>query len=375
MLGGGNLQILLTVTLPLLMPAILAASLLVFVFCFTSFGVVLILGGPHLATVEVEIYRQAVHLFNLPLAAALSLVQIVFTFGLTWLYTGFERRCSVSLMPESAGRITRKTRSFKSKLLVRGNLFFIAVLLGTPLVALVLRSIITESGPALTYYMGLLENRAQSILYVSPLAAMVNSLGLALAASFIALILGWLSAEFLSHQSGRYTGFWDPIFMLPLSTSAVTLGFGFIIALDEPPLNLRMSPLLPAFAHALVALPFVIRVLLPARRGIPHILRESAGVLGASPGRVWRTVDWPILSRALLVATVFSFAISMDEFGATVFVARPQSPTIPLAIYRYLSVPGGMNYGQAMAMSCVLMFTTAAGFLFLEKIRTTAGDF
>jgi thiamine transport system permease protein len=159
--------------------------------------------------------------------------------------------------------------------------------------------------------------------------------------------------------------------MLPLATSAVTLGFGFIIALDEPPLNLRTSLILPAIAHAMVAFPFVIRSLLPAWRSIPQSLREAASVLGASPFRVWRAVDWPILSRALMVGAVFAFAISMGEFGATVFVARPQIPTLPLAIYRYLTHPGAMNYGQAMAMSCLLMLTTAVGFIFLEKIRLT----
>ena len=99
MLGASGWQAFRRVTLPLLQPAILAAALLVFMFCFSSFGVVLILGGPRLATIEVEIYRQAVHLFNLPLAGALSLVQILFTFGLMWAYTALQRRSALALMP------------------------------------------------------------------------------------------------------------------------------------------------------------------------------------------------------------------------------------------------------------------------------------
>ena len=65
----------------------------------------------------------------------------------------------------------------------------------------------------------------------------------------------------------------------------------------------------------------------------------------------------------------------MGEFGATVFVARPQTPTLPLAIYRYLTHPGAMNYGQAMAMCCILMVTTAIGFVLLEKIKAIPGDY
>jgi thiamine transport system permease protein len=235
--------------------------------------------------------------------------------------------------------------------------------------ALAIRSFLSEQGLSLVYYLALLENRAQSILYISPVAAIANSLAYALGATLIALTLGWFSAAFLVNRQGRVAGMLDPIFMLPLSTSAVTLGFGFIIALDAPPLNLRASLLLPAFAHALVAFPFVIRSLLPAWRSIPQSLREAASLLGASPLRTWLTVDWPILGRALLVGAVFAFAISMGEFGATLFVVRPQVSTMPLAIYRYLGHPGGMNYGQAMAMSCLLMVTTAAGFVLLEKLE------
>ncbi len=127
--------------------------------------------------------------------------------------------------------------------------------------------------------------------------------------------------------------------------------------------------MLVPLAHTLVAFPFVVRTLLPALRGIPRNLREAATVLGASPWEVWRTVDLPIVGRALLVGAVFAFAVSLGEFGATVFVARPQTPTMPLAIFRFLSQPGALNYGQAMAMSSILMLVTVSGFLSLEKLR------
>jgi thiamine transport system permease protein len=157
--------------------------------------------------------------------------------------------------------------------------------------------------------------------------------------------------------------------MLPLGTSAVTLGFGFIIALDEPPLNLRASLLLLPLAHTLVAFPFVVRSLLPALRGIKPSLREAASVMGASPWRVWRQVDLPIVGRALLVGAVFAFTISMGEFGATTLIARPQTPTMPVAIYRFLGQPGALNYGQALAMSTLLMLVCAAGMIAIERFR------
>lgn len=163
--------------------------------------------------------------------------------------------------------------------------------------------------------------------------------------------------------------------MLPLATSAVTLGFGYIITLNKPPLNLRTSWVLIVIAHTLVALPFVIRSLLPALRSIQPALREAAATLGASPLRVWRHIDLPIGSRALVVGAVFAFTISMGEFGATLFIARPDTPTMPIAIFRFLGQPGALNYGQALAMSTLLMLVCGVGFAAIERFRIGDAEF
>jgi thiamine transport system permease protein len=181
-------------------------------------------------------------------------------------------------------------------------------------------------------------------------------------------------------QTSQFTGLLnrllDPLLMLPLGTSAVTLGLGFIIALDRPPLDLRASPLLIPIAHTLVAFPFVVRSLTPSLRTIRPRLRQAAAVMGASPGQVIRHIDLPLVSRALAVAAMFAFTISLGEFGATAMIARPEYPTIPLAIYRLISQPGALNYGQAMAMSTILMLVSAAGMLAIERFRIAdVGEF
>ena len=370
MLGASPAKVFIKVTLPLLSPAIMAASLLVFIVCFSSFGVILILGGPRFATIEVEIYRQAIHLFNLPMAAALSLVQILFTFALMWVYTRLQRSRSMVLKPESRAVTQKKIDSGVDRLILAANVGFMILFLGLPMMSLIIQSVTTETGVSLGFYRTLFENATESVFFVPPADAVFYSLGFSLAALLIALSLGVPAAVFLAGPENRLRSVLDPLFMLPLSTSAVTLGFGFILALDKPPLNLRSSPMLVPLAHTLVAFPFVVRSLLPALRSIPPKLREAAALLGAGPWKVWRTVDLPILGRALVVGAVFAFTISLGEFGATVFVARPQTPTMPLAIYRFLGQPGAVNYGQAMAMSSILMLVSATGFMFIEKFRS-----
>jgi thiamine transport system permease protein len=381
MLGASPWRAFREVTLPLLRPALTAASLLVFLFDFTSFGVILILGGPHYATLEVEIYRQAVNLFNLPVAAALSLLQIGCTFGLMVIYTRLQQRITVPLKLRPRRITARRPRTWGERWLVGINVTVMILLLVVPLLSLAERSLSTgQPGYSLAYYRELSVNRQSSIFFVPPLLAVRNSLLFAGATVGLALMLGLISAWLLAlwnrdnstglaRQRGRLGRLLDPVFMLPLGTSAVTLGFGYIIALAKPPLNLRTSPVLIPLAHTLVALPFVVRSLLPVIRGIHPHLREAARVLGASSWRVWREVDLPIVGRALLVGAVFAFTVSLGEFGATVFVARPQMPTMPVVIYRFLGQPGAINYGQALAMSTLLMIVCAAGFLAIERFR------
>jgi thiamine transport system permease protein len=370
-LGGGRWRVMREVTLPLLAPAIGAAAVLVFIFCFTSFGVVLILGGPRFATLEVEIYRQTVHLFNLPLAAALSLLQILLTLSLMIVYTRMQARLSVPIEFRPRRTTQRRPQTWQARLLVAVNVAFVLILLIAPLLALVERSLTVgaDGTYSLRSYELLSQNRRDSILFVPPWQAIRNSVVFGAATVALALVLGTSAAFLLARPRSKLSHWLDPLFMLPLATSAVTLGFGYIVALDEPPLNLRASPALVPLAHTLVALPFVVRSLLPVLRAIQPSLREAAAVLGASPWRVWLEIDLPIVVRAMLVGAVFAFTVSLGEFGATVLIARPQYPTLPVAIYRFLGQPGAANYGQALAMSTLLMLVCTAGFLAVERFR------
>lgn len=363
------------VRLPILRPAILAAAALVFIFTFTSFGVIVILGGPRFATLEVEIYNQARNLFNLPMAAALSLVQIGLMFALMLVYTRLQRQTATDIQPSHT--IVRRPRRPLERVFVYTNLILMALLLFTPLLALVLRSFtLGNDGFTLRYYQLLSTNPRGSVLFVPPLEAVGNSMLFALATVALALPLGMLTASLLARRESRAARWLDPIFILPLATSAVTLGFGFIIALDEPPLDLRASRALIPLAHTLVAMPFVVRSVLPALRSISPNVRGAAQVLGASPFRVWRWIDLPLISRGLLVGATFAFTVSIGEFGASLFVARPDTPTIPIVIYRLLGQPGANNYGQALAMSALLMLVCAVSFVVIERSRTLGmGEF
>ena len=380
-LGASPAGLLRRLTLPLLRPPILAAALLVFIFDFTSFGVILLLGGPRFSTLEVEIYTQVTAFFNLPLAALLALIQLLCTLAFSILYSRLIARNVVSLNPRPNPVLPARTLAGRFFVGLSGLMLF--VFYSFPLFSLPLRSVTrleadqgqrgqVQYGLTADYYNELFINRRDSLFYVAPFAAIGNSLGYAGLTVILSLALGFPAAAALS-RPGRLERMLDPLLMLPLGASALTLGLGLIITFNKPlfgsSIQLIASPVLLPIAHTVIALPFVIRTLQPALASIPDRLRQAAAALGAAPRRVWWAVDWPIVRRATLSAAVFAFTISLGEFGAAALVARPESPTLPVAIARYLSQPGGLNYGQAMAMATILMVVCGLGILLIERLR------
>ncbi|SFG14523.1 ABC transporter permease [Streptomyces mirabilis] len=387
MLGASRFAAWRKVTLPALSPAVAAAALMVFLFTFTSFGVVQILGGPTFSTLEVEIYRQTSEIFDLATAAVLTIVQFVAVGAILAVHAWTVRRRETALRLVAPEVTVRRPRGAGQWALLGGVLASILVLLVLPLGVLVQRSLDAPGGYGFAYYKAL-TSADSGIFLVAPIAAIGNSLEYALAATAIAVVIGGLAAAALAlpqsrlrstggtPMTGRLVRGFDALLMLPLGVSAVTVGFGFLIALDEPPLDLRSSWILVPLAQALVGVPFVVRTMLPVLRAVDGRLREAAAVLGASPWRVWREVDLPMVRRALLIAAGFAFAVSLGEFGATVFIARPDNPTLPVAVARLLGRAGDLNYGQAMALSTILMVVCAVALLLLERIRTDrTGEF
>ncbi len=363
-LGAGRVRTFTTVTLPRLIPAIAASTAIVLLFNFTSFGVILILGGPRRATLETEIWRFAVQRIEFDVAASLALLQLVFVLVIVTASTVWQRRRGV---PEHLGAHSASApRGAAQRLAVLAACLTAVVVIGMPVAALVERSLRHSGGYSFENFR--LLGAGTHAMSVSPLTALGNSLTFALAATAIAGSVGLAAAAVVSRSGGAASAF-EGLFLVPLGASGVLLGFGALLALDAPPLDLRLSWWLVPITHALIGIPFVIRSTVPALRAVSERLREAAAVLGASPRRVWREVDLPPALRGLAVGVGFAFAVSLGEFGATAFIARPERPTLPLAIFRLLSRPGQANFGQAMALSVILLALVAGAVLLIDRFR------
>jgi len=384
-LGASPLQAFITIIVPLILPAVASASLLVFIFDFTSFGVILVLGGVKFSTLETEIYYQTISLFNLPTAAILSLFQLCCTLSFTILYLYLNQRYTTPLPLRSQNPPLLSLSSMRQKVLAAIVLGVISSWLILPLLACLMRSftnmeVLSSNPPSFSlsftfnHYIHLLNNTDTSIFYGSPLKALTISLSYALSTVFLSLLIGIPTAWLLVNkpQNSRATILHksiDTLIMLPLGTSAVTLGLGLIISFNKPPLDLRASVLLIPLAHTLIAFPFVVRSLVPALQSIQPRYREAAALCGASPRQTFLHVDLPLILRAVVVAAAFAFTISLGEFGATSILTRPEYPTLPIMIFRFFSRPGFSNYSQGLALSSILMLLCAFSLLFIERFK------
>jgi thiamine transport system permease protein len=362
-LGASGTQRRLRLTVPLLAPALASAASIVFLFCFTSFGVIVVLGGPRYATLESEIYNQAARLFDLRTAAVLGLLQLAAVAATVLVSGRLERRLGG---PRRGGREAPRPAG-RERIAVAAVVVGSVALLSLPLVALVVRSLQVGTGYGFDHFTALAHETPA--LLVAPWHAVLNSLLFATAATALALAVGIPAA--VAVAGGRRA--LDVLLMLPLGASAAMLGFGFLLAFADPPLDLRSSPWIVPLAQALVALPFVVRALVPALRAVDIRLREAAAVLGATPGQIRREIELPLLARPLAVAAGLAFAVALGEFGATVFVVRADWPTVPVAIFRFLGRPGEDNLGAAMALCVVLMGLVAAVALVSERVLVRGG--
>ncbi|MBB1495489.1 iron ABC transporter permease [Propioniciclava sp. MC1595] len=372
-LGASPARVFLTVTLPALAPAIFSAAALVFLFCASAYGVVMVLGGAGYGTIETEIWFLTAQLLDLGGAAALSIVQLVVVGASLVVANRLQatqargQRLRTDSSVESPWRLRRDALpTLVTAAVVVGLLLF-------PISTLVLRSLTTASGLGLDHYRNL-ATTGGGTLSVPVWDAVGNSLRTATVATLLALALGLLVSLVVSRSprnelGRRGLGLLDAAFMLPLGVSAVTVGFGFLITLNRPPLDLRSSMILVPIAQAIVALPLVVRVLLPVLRAIDPRLREAAAVLGASPGKVLRDVDLAFVARGLGLATGFAFATSLGEFGATSFLARPDEPTLPVVVFRLIGRPGLENQGMGMAAAVLLAVGCAVVMGLAERMR------
>lgn len=352
-LGSSPLRTFTSVTAPLLRRPIAAACALVFAFTFMSYGVVAVLGGPAFRTVEVEIFTQAVTFGDLDEAVVLSVLQIVLV-GILFTFTGGESPVAgpSTISNGSPLMLHPRRRSISMFVLVS------CVAMCAPFFTLVRRSFGGDGAFTIGGWRALWDGSLATVGVNVP-RALLNSVIFATLCVAICLPCAVVIAT-VRDRMVRGARLLDLLTAGPVITSGVILGFGAIITFDESPIDWRASTWLIPVMHAVVALPLATRIVSHALQAIPQGQREAAAILGASPFVSWWTIDIGASRRALRASAGVSAALSIGEFGATSFLSRQDTQTLPVALAQLLGRPGDIVQQAGFAVSLIMVVFVAA---------------
>ncbi len=371
-LGATKAKTFFSITLPRLLPAIISAASLVFLFCFNSFAIILVLGGgPRYTTMEVEIYRQARMLGQTGSAAALSLFSILVTSILLLWYNRTQKRLALSETYRNSNRlIEKKPATLPGKLLALFYTIVSSLFILGPIASVVVRSFMASSSRSgaeafsLKWYRQLLSLERATGHMNSALQALSNSLVIAALVALCTVPLALtLCVAIRKKEKGSLL---ELLGMMPMTVSSVIIGLGYYLISARIRGGLLTSYSLVVLAHMVIAIPFVLRTILPEYRKIPNSYIHSSLTLGAGPLRTFLQIELPLLRGAMLTGAIFAFALSMGEFNATLTLANSSIVTLPIVMYRLI---GSYNFQGACALGTILIAVCTLVFIVSELAK------
>ena len=328
------------IQLPQQIPAIVGAALLVALYSATSFGLVLLVAGGRVRTLETEIAEAALYRLDLNQAAMLAVLQTILTIAL---FVVARRFSTMGFQLDQLGRSSLRPSPVSHLIgyLYTGVVLFVFV-------QILLRAF--DWPDLLSNFANLGSQGTRSLLNVSVLEAALNSGRNMVVVLFISLTVGYLLAG-RSKQS--------LLVLLPIGVSSVVIGLGALVLSGYLPRELSSSWLLVPIVQSLVAIPLAYQILRPARQSFDSEILDAAKIDGAGFLTTLSRVELPLLRKPLTTAVAFVSMSSIGEFGAASFLAFGSQETLPIVMFRLASRPGSENFGMAMAAGAIYILLTA----------------
>ena len=380
-LGVNRWKILWKIIFPQIRNYIISAALLVFIYTFNSFAIVLFLGEVRFQTLEVRIFKLMKASLNFPEGASLAILQLILNTIVIVFYLIFDRKTRQMAIGREKGLPEKKLffskTDWKQNGITLGSTVFI-LLIGLFTFAPILAVIIISFKP---YYSGispfygyqqLLSTEYMPLLNNSPLRMLLNTLLFALITTIITIVLSLLIVFVLrnryqslkKYKSSKLEGLVSYMIILPMATSSITLAMGLFLSFNSSSLYQNSVWFFIILTHVLISLPFTTRSILAAYNRIDVELLNVASTLGASRFRVFRKIEFPMILRGLIVGAIFSFAISLGEFGATNFLVRGEYGTLSIGISKLLLT---QTLQLPATMASILIIITVLCFIIIQR--------
>ncbi|MCK2148875.1 thiamine/thiamine pyrophosphate ABC transporter permease [Marinobacter alexandrii] len=329
-LGLGSLWLWRSLEWPSIRPVLPGIVALVFTLCFTSFAIVMTLGGgPATSTIEVAIYQALRFEFDAGRAALLALIQLLICGTLWWLV--LRKGLDTALVPDRQLVISHARPDAKGvrKLLDSTLLAAFVLFLTLPLLAVLARGL-----PGLAEALAPSGFASQGLRL---LQATALSLGIALPAGVVSVVTSLL---ILGAKPGNantpISRLLETSAYLPLIIPPLVLATGLFLLL-RPKLGIASEGLaLVALINAMMALPFVMQLLRGPLRNLDPASTRLADQLGIRGWYRWRWLHWPRLRRPLALGLAYGTGLSLGDFGVIALFGSPSAPTLPVLLYQQL---------------------------------------
>ena len=367
-LGAGRIRTMLRITLPLVLPGVLGATIFVFAEMLGSFSAALVLGLPARFYVVTTAMYQLVSQYppRFPLAAAMGVSLFAVMFLMVWAYRRIVRARSF---------VTITGKAFRPRVMDVGPLrwpllamclLYLGVAVVLPVVTLLYASFqrLATFFPRADNFT--LANYTTALSLDAVRSALWNSLLLGLGTASIGVVLmGFLSwMIYRSRLPGA--GAIEYILMFPQAVPRLVFAFGMLWAWLIFPIPIYGTLWLLLIAYLTVFLPLGIRTISGVMLQIDRSLEESAQMCGASWGYRMRTVTMPLLRPGLIAAWLLLFIASVRELGASILLMGPKAKVItPAIVESWFSTSTELTAAMALlqtlavAVALVLMFAVA----------------
>lgn len=381
-LGVKNFTIFRKIVFPQLINFIVSAALLVFIYCFNSFAIVLYLGEVKYQTLEVRIYKLIKNSLKFTEGSSLAIIQLLINTLIIIIYLFFENKTRQMARGKEKGikpkPIKLKNTPLKEKIsfiFLSLITLFVMLFSFSPMIAVIIESFIpyTKGISPLWGYLTLLSSEYMAILGNSPFRMFINTIIFSFSATIITLFFSLLIVLILrirynklrNYKQSIVENFISYLIILPMATSSITLALGLFLKYRTTEVYLNYVWILIILSHVLISIPFATRSILAAYNRIDVEMLNVASTLGASRFFIFKKIEFPLIGKSLIVGGIFSFAISLGEFGATNFLVRGSFGTLSIAIYKLII---SQTIQLPATMATILIILTVLSFLIIQKL-------
>ena len=349
------------VTLPVIMPTILSAALIVFMTSLADFGTPMLI-GEGFKTLPVMIYERYLSEVssNASFASTLSVVIVscsLLVLAIQKIIIARKNYTMSAMRPPEVVKLSTGKR-----VLATFAVGFVALLAVLPQITVVVTSFLKTNGPLFVKGFSLDSYRA----ILGKLSTNIrNTFTFSVIAIIIMMILGLLLAYIIVRRRGKIANLLDTLVMFPYVIPGSVLGISLILAFNQKPIILTGTVLILVVSYTIRKLPFTLRSSIATLYQIDPAIEEASISLGVPPMKTFAKTTAILMLPGMLSGAVLSFIATINELSSTIILYSGKTGTISVAIYTEIFKDG---YGTAAALATILTVSTVIALIIFDKV-------